>query len=946
MVGRARELRLLTDALAHPPALVLIEGEAGIGKTRLLREALAGGAGATVLSATCPPFREPLTLGVLVDALRAACADIGALALSPLGGALRPLFPEWSEVLPPAPEPLAEPAAARHRLMRALAELLDRLGTDVLIVEDVHWADEAIQEFLVYLAVREPRRISLVLTYRPEDLPPDSLVLRLSSRRPSRGERLVLTLAGLDVEDTGALVSSMLGSDPVSSAFATFLHERTEGVPLAVEESIRLLHDRTDLIRRQGEWVRRGLRDIAVPGTIRDAVRERASRLAGPARSLLLAAAVVAEPADPAILAEVCRLPPDPLADALRSALRSGLLAEDDLGRIAFRHVLAARTVYDSAFGPDRRDAHERAGSALERAWPQPIARLAHHFRAAGDTARWSHYAELAADQALGSGDHQTAAAVFHELLDTGAVRGAGVARISQKMPAYNGNARRPDVVRALRTALRDDSLDAAAQAEIRGQLGRTLMQVGEYAAGAAELHRALPGLDGNPLATAQAMLTLGAPRRTSWPVAQHLWWLDRAATTTLAVGSGEERRRLTVERAAILLDLGDTSGWAGVADLPDPDSVAAAVWRAGVSLNVGDAAMRWGRYDEARRRLFDAQSLAERHDQRRLRDMSLVTSAHLDWFTGRWHHLTDRLDTLATVVDEPMVQLDADLIRGLLASAHGDVPLATASVRRVVDECTRRGILDLLVESSAALTRLLLADGHVLAALAVSDEPVRIVADKQLWLWSTEILPARTSALLAGGRQRAAEELVARFADGLSGAVLPAAGAALLECHALLADAGGDTGAAARAWGEAAGAWQALPRPYDALLACQRRAAVLLAGGERGTVPGQLADVSRSLRALGATAQARAADDVLDRYGLGARRPGRPGYGDALSPRESDVVELLLTGLTNRQIAERLSRSPKTIAAQLRSAMRKYCVTSRTALAVAVAQGREAGQG
>uniref|UniRef100_UPI001FEAB806 ATP-binding protein n=1 Tax=Allorhizocola rhizosphaerae TaxID=1872709 RepID=UPI001FEAB806 len=104
-VGRQRELAALHHALTRPPFVVLLEGEAGIGKSRLLREFLAS-AHARALMGVCPPLREPYTLGPVVDAVREFADRPSGPRLSGLAGALRPLFPEWAADLPPAPEPL------------------------------------------------------------------------------------------------------------------------------------------------------------------------------------------------------------------------------------------------------------------------------------------------------------------------------------------------------------------------------------------------------------------------------------------------------------------------------------------------------------------------------------------------------------------------------------------------------------------------------------------------------------------------------------------------------------------------------------------------------------------------------------------------------------------------------------------------------------------------
>lgn len=953
-VGREVELARVTRALTRPPAIVLVEGEAGIGKSRLVREAVeaALGPGRRPLTAVCPPFREPLTLGPIVDAVRQDRADVRGLGLSALAGTLRPLFPEWADGLPPAPERLADSGAARHRLIRALAELLDRLGIEMLVVEDVHWADEASMEFLLFLASRRPLRISLLLTFRPEDLPADSLLPRLSSRLQAGVSHAHVMLGGLGRARVAELVSSMLGdgSGHVSTAFAAFLHERTEGVPLALEESVRLLHDRADLVLLDGEWTRGTLDEIAVPPSIRDAVTERVHRLGAGARSVLLAAAVLIDPADEAVVSSVGGLSAAAAGPAVREAVGSGLIAEDDAGRIAFRHVMAARAVYDAAAGADRREAHRRAGEALEAARYAPIGRLAYHFRKARDVAKWRGYAEHAADLALSSGDHRSAVAFLYELLDEAGLPGSDIARIAKKMPvlAFTGYLGRVDLVGRLRAVLADARLEVRDRARIRAQLGRMLMHVGELEAGSEEVKRAIPDLAESPFEMAQAMTMLGGPSGLLWPAAEHLRWLELAAGVPDRAMSEEDRQNLLIDRMTALLGLGEQSGWQLARRFADHDSSPrGALIFARASLNLGNNAMRWGRYPEARRRLAVGAEVADRHRYERLRDMALVTQVHLDWFTGAWDGLAERARGWVALDEEPLIQLDSRLVLGLLGAAAGGDPSTEDTLRLVRDEASRRGVLDMSLESTAALARLRLARHDVEGALTLTDEAEHVVSGKGMWLWATETMPVRVRALMLAGRDSEAGALVAAFGHGLDGRDIPSARAALESCLALLAEGRNQYSDAAAGWHAAAVAWQGLPRPYEALLARERLAHCLMkktavdAGG-RDAALARLAAVARELLALGAKADADRVLSTLREHGVvtgDTRRPSRRGYGDQLSPRELEVVKLLLSGLSNREIAVALSRSPKTVAAQLNSAMRKHGVSSRTALAVVVTQ-------
>ncbi len=563
--GRQRELAALGRVLAGPPALVLVEGEAGIGKSRLVREFLARANGRhRSMVAACPPFRRPCTLSPMVDAIRQAAGSPRELGLSGLAGALRPLFPEWSADLPPAPEPAEDATAARHRLFRALDELLGCLGVTVLVVEDVHWADEATLEFLLFLSAQQPPRLSLVLTYRPEDVPGDSLLLRLSSRMPGGAGGLRLAMQPLIVAETVQLVSSMLDGERVSAAFAEFLHQRTDGVPLAVEETVLLMHDRADLARRNGTWVRRSLGGIMVPATIRDGVLERSRRLGADARTVLAAAAVLAGPADEATLRAVAGLTAGELGPALGEVLRCGLLAEDGRGMVSFRHLLAAQAVYEAIAVPERRVLHRRAGHALERRSPQPIEQLARHYREAGQPGTWCRYAEQTADLALAAGDQATASTLLLDLLTSADLSADAVVRLVKKIPfAFTGQSRFRDLVSALRSVVAGQALDQPAEAEARVLLGRVLLLMDEREAGRAEVERAIPHLASDPIEAARAMILLGWPAGTTWPAARHRQWLERAVEITASLPP-EDRLNLTVGRASALLMLGDPAGLAG----------------------------------------------------------------------------------------------------------------------------------------------------------------------------------------------------------------------------------------------------------------------------------------------------------------------------------------------------------------------------------------------
>lgn len=310
LVGRERDLELLLEAVINPPGLILVEGEAGVGKTRLVHEALSDPSvqSGRVLVGHCHQLREPFLLGPVLEALRST--DPPDSALSPVAGVLQPLLPELAHALPAEPAPTADPRAERHRIFRALRELIDAFGPTVCLLEDMHWAGEGTLEFLAFLLAEPPEALSIVLTYRSEDLHPSSSLVGLPSHLPRDALTLALELAPLSVEEVRALTCALLDAASVSEDIAESLYDRSAGLPFALEEIIRLLLDRGQLtLTEDGEAVG-DLEPVGVPTVIGHSIRERMEPFSADARLITRAAAVLALPADETLLGRVAGLPP------------------------------------------------------------------------------------------------------------------------------------------------------------------------------------------------------------------------------------------------------------------------------------------------------------------------------------------------------------------------------------------------------------------------------------------------------------------------------------------------------------------------------------------------------------------------------------------------------------------------------------------------------------
>lgn len=950
LVCREDALATVTGALNRPPALVLIEGEAGIGKTRLVQECLWSGRWPerTVLMVHCKPVAETMPLGPVVDGLRRLRAELGFVELSPLGGALRPLFPEWEADLPPPPEQLEEAGARRHRLYRALAELVDRLGVDLLVLEDAHWADTGSLDWLLVAGEAWSQRRSVVVTYRPQSVPAASPVLRrLSSGMPPGMGRARVVLEPLDVAGIQQLTAAMFRTEGVSREFAEFVYERSGGLPLAVEECLKLLRDRGEIARQNGQWGRKELAQMQqVPPNVRDSVLARIEWLDPAARQVLEAAAVLGEPADDRLLATVAGLDPAQAKAGVATGFRAGMLRGAGKGQVAFRHQLAAEAVEAEILASERPGLHQRAGEALQAAGEPSVAKLAHHFREAGDTNSWARYTEAAADLAVEAGNDQAAVTVLHELLTCVDHPGARLGRLARKLgeAAANGAASLGDhaepVMDALRQAIARGGMPSGERGAIRLLLARLLRWHGQREAADSQVEAAVPDLDDRPELACWAMMNLGIAFSRDWPVSCHLDWIERATARFSQIESATEQLHLAAMRVSALIGLGEEEGWSAAARLPQVGSSKSEQRMILLSMvDVGRLAIKWGRYAEASTRLRNASEGIRAAGYERTLAVTRTGSAYLAWYTGRWAGLGETVAELAEAeATEPSVRVEAHEIQGLLDLATGARDAARQRLTATLEAHARSAPLGHQAATTAgALGRLRLGDGTAEQAVQVTAPVVARIARKGLWLWATDVIWVHLEALAGTGELGQAEELAGQFAGWLANRDAPAPAAAGVLCQGIVTQARGDLEAAAELFARAANAWAALPRPYDELVALERRGQCLLAAGATSRGLRVLSQARQRLLELGARWDADRIAQLLREIEVRRDARGKLGrYGERLTPRERDVLAMVAQGMTNRDVARALFLSPRTVGNHLGRAMRKLQASTRTGAAMA----------
>ena len=942
LIGRERELDFLLTAALTPPAVVVVEGEAGVGKTRLVRELLARPElrGRRALVGYCQPLREPFPFGPVIDALRGVASDPPVHELGAVAGALRPLLPELSDLLPPALEPLGGARADRHRIFRAVAELLRAAGPTICVLEDLHWSDESVADVLRFLVPQLPEELCLVLTYRREDLPSPDL-LDLTSRLPPELVRSRMQLSPLGPDEVRELVTSILELDEVSPEFALQLHERTLGLPFAVEEVLHLLADRRDLVRRDGRWARRTLDALEVPTAIQDFTLGRLARLSPDARRVTNAAAVVDVPASPELLRRAAGLSAARTAVGLSEALSLGLLRESDHGRFGFRHVLAQRVFYDAIETPERRLLHLRVAQGLEQVEGEPpLARIAHHLKHGGLRKKWIRYAEAAADLAISLGNDSAACDLLVEALDRPDAAAVVRARMAVKLGrAALASLDHDQALAVLRRVLDEEDFPVGVRGEVRLYVGLLLdNQAGQASAGLAEIARAVPELRRRPELAARAMSALAIPMSTTGHLAEHLGWMNLALEAADRAQDPVLKTAVLVNRATVLMHVGDPESWRAVLELPKHATSAEEerqVLRA--NSNLAHACTCTGHYRSAETFRTRALDLLAKASDPYLSAALESTAVLLDWTVGRWDGLDARLRAL-THADEdvPLVFAEAELVLGLLLLARGEILAAKGHLESAREVGSTGGSVPVVVAASGGLARLLLARGDSRKAAEQALAAFELVERKDVWVWAAEVAPVATEALLALDRQAEAVELVGRVTRGLRGRDAPAAHAALCVCRALLASAEGRPEQAVRGFRRAERLWIALPRPYDAAR-CREASAQLLLASAEDQGKELLFAALEDYKSLGAAWDAARVRRSLRE--LGVMRPwrgGRKGYGSRLSPREQEVLRLAGMGHTNREIAEALVLSPRTVESHVAKGMHKIGVRSRSALVAA----------
>jgi DNA-binding NarL/FixJ family response regulator len=932
LIGRAREREAIADALerlrAGTGGIVAIEGEPGIGKSRLLAHLAESAAttGCTVLGARASEYEADLPYALWTDALDGDLAELGERRLSRLGLA----DPGALVATLPALAPLAGGAAAgdRHRTHRALRDLLERLAATrplVLSLDDVHWADPASVDALAALAHRAPdARVLLALAAREGQLPA-TLAAGLSAAL--RDERAtVLAPAPLSEAEAAELVGTA----------AKAIYPESGGNPFYLEQLARVTGS-------DGGGASTAA-DGSVPAPVAAALAIELAALGQEARRLLDAAAVAGDPFEPGLAAELAELSEGAALAALDELLERALVRPAGAPRrFTFRHPVVRHAVYAAIPGGRRLGAHARAGAALERRGAGAVER-AHHVE---------HAAHPGDDHALG-------------LLVTAA------RELQSPAPA--------SAARYYAAALRllpNQPEERSRRIEMQARLADAQAAAGDTLAARATLDEALrTAREGERLA-----LTVG--------MANQEWWLGghEDARRRLQVALAELPAQPSADRVRLRLALGlmallacDLSeAQAQTSDArDDARAIGDPVFELAALAGGALACVAEADGSEGAERLDESAAALER-----LTVEQLTTRLPALWMHGRARRALGQFEaSLADLERGAAIAAETGRERVLLILTVESVP-TLIELGRLADACATgeegvelarlAGNPRMLLWAHSALASALLAAGDAAAlrsareagetgvrgdfhaagqpgwclgaALTAAGNPREAVAALRQAFGGPAldaILPADrpaavvdlVEAQLACGDIAAAEEALAvgEVAAARAGTAWAAAVTAVARTEVLLArGTANEAVAAARAAREAAGG--------APLLSARARLAegrALAAAGERSAAIEALLDAESQLDGFGARRRRDEAVRELRRLGQRVLRPAREGSEGPLSPltaREREIAELVIAGRTNREVAAQLVLSPRTIETHLHNIYGKLGVRSRVEL-------------
>jgi predicted ATPase/DNA-binding CsgD family transcriptional regulator len=429
LIGRKADLSalhaLIDQAKGGEGQVALISGEAGIGKSRLVAEtkAYAASQGFLPLQGNCFQADSALPYAPFLDLLRSCFSGSSSLTkpndLTPFVQELSRLLPDATPLIPERPPLLLpsslDPQQEQRRLFALLLQFFTEQATHqplLLILEDLHWSDETSLELLMYLArICTHLPILFVLTYRNDEVSSELRhALAEFDREHLAQEFSLKRLARADVDAMLGAIFAM--HQAMHTGLVESMYVLTEGNPFFIEEVLKSLIATGEITDREGVWERTLLfgahtRHPSIPRSVQDGVYQRTKQLNTPSRQVLTLAAVAGRRFDLPILQQVMQIDEPYMLACMKELVAAQLVREEAPDLFSFRHALIREAVYAELLASERRALHRRVAETIEqRAFPTSIldaqlVDLAYHFYEAGVWSKAAEYGQRAGERAL-----------------------------------------------------------------------------------------------------------------------------------------------------------------------------------------------------------------------------------------------------------------------------------------------------------------------------------------------------------------------------------------------------------------------------------------------------------------------------------------------------------------------------------------------------------------
>ncbi len=939
LVGRDDLLNLadrrIAEAAAGQGQLLLLAGEAGIGKSRLLRaiHRKANAAGLTSMQADLAPHDRQVPLASLRDLARSM----------PLHPGWEALGADLSGMLTRGELAESDTLANRRLLVLDIAERIADASVEprMLAFEDLQWSDEMSLEVVWELArLARNRPLLMVGAYRIDEFPVGSMQREWRARLLSQRLAEEARLSALTYDETALVTSLILDTGlPAPREVVDAVYARTDGIPLHIEE---LLGAMGDDARGDGEAIRRA----HVPETIEDAILARYGRLSDDARAVARAGAVVGRCFVPDVLAGVMDRPIADLDAPLEELVANAFLYPFeymDKGNYDFRHQLLRDALYGTLPAAELRHLHGRAaefGAALVGATE---IHASVHFERAGLRAEAYRAALAGANEASAISSRHEAFELYRRAV-ANVPDDLAPLELAELYEAYTGAAFAVDNIQAIDDGARKARryyLDAGRPIEAAGELvalsgmaRRDVRPGDERIALLAQAEAELEVLPDTP----ERNLVLSDVRMSQGIIDLDSGRLD-AGGVRFAEASDLRRRSSdpdTRDIDYIAAEIGVMTGQtdAGLESMLriarearserlEALGVTAFRWTAAIAVRVLD-------YPTAVLAMEEGLRYADEIEQSYCRHVLAATSAHVAWADGRWDDAIPIAEIELVEKGSRRGTLGSRDALGFVAFGRGDVERARMLFEASLAIGRSSGEIELILPAMWGLAETALVAGEPEIAAAQCEAALGLARETGERALLVPFVVTGVRAFLAARRPDAAERWLRDMRDLLSD-WHPRAHVALDHGDGLVRMAAGATVSARSSLEAAATGWDAIGRIWESTTARLDLASCLIRGNRHADAVPVLTEVRETAVGLGSKPLIERADELLSlarRRGI-ADEPWRP-----LTAREFEVARLVAEGMTNAEIAEALGLSPKTVSAHLEHILAKLGAMRRAEVA------------